>query len=226
MVGLFKSINNNDVDVNKRERVADVKFREKELARTREIAIEDKIKSAEMRRTRANTEATKKLSEQTRDKLLRGAESIQDQTKRSKENQFKTEKKLEEANERRTKQVKDQLVASSSASARKEARKEKITALMEAELKVKEKTIHAKILDANMRKEEMLLERASKIEERHNKRKEHAVQVKQIELQEAKHLGKAVEKKLKNASARKEKITMDARKEVNEKNKNKVRYSG
>ena len=87
---------------------------------------------------------------------------------------------------------------------------------------MKEKTLHTKLLDANMRKEELLLEKSTKIGDRLDAKAAAAKAATAKELKEMKLKRIEVENRLKEASARKEKLVQDAAKETRDINKSKV----
>ena len=222
MEALFKALDQNDAAADKEDRINLLPHKEEILASNRAIAIEEKLKDAEEKRAKAIAESTQQLSEKTNGKLLRGADALKEQTARSKLIQAESERKLELANERRVKVIQQHLEASSKASFQKEARKEKQSELLRAELKVKEKTLHTKLLDANMRKEELLLEKSTKIGDWLDAKAAAAKAATAKELKEMKLKRIVVENRLKEASARKEKLVQDAAKETRDINKSKV----
>ena len=222
MAGLFKAIDQSDAAADKEDRVELLRHKEEILASNRAIAIEEKLKYAEKKRAKAIAECTQQLSQKTNDKLLRGADALKEQTVRSKLTLAESEMKIDRANDRREEVMQQQLEASSKASSHKEARKEKQLALLQAELKVKEKTMHTKLLDANMRKEEILLERSTKIGDQLEKTKSRAQAAAVKELEEMKLKRIEVNNRLKEASARKEKLMMESTKETRDNNKSKV----
>jgi hypothetical protein len=106
--------------------------------------------------------------------------------------------------ERRLRQIEEQRIASNTASTKKERQLKEMSALEEAELRVKDKALNAKLLAAEVRKEQMLLAKSTKLADRFEQLKMQSVMVMQSELEDAANLGKEVDKKLKTAHARKE----------------------
>jgi hypothetical protein len=88
---------------------------------------------------------------------------------------------------------------------------------------VKDKALNAKLLAAEVRKEELMLAKSSKLAERFEQLKMQSIKAVQSELEESQNLGKEVEKKLKGASARKERIDRDLADALLAKNQAKVR---
>jgi hypothetical protein len=222
MSNLFKSIDNGDLTAIKQEKALEVKNRDEALASSRAFAIDEKIKAAEERRAKATLEAVNQLSEKTKDKLRRGAEALEDKNQRSKALKVESQKKVVLAEERRIKQITEQQELSSTRFAEKEAQREKLAALEAAELKLREKALRSKLLEAELRKEELLYEKSTKIGESNNKKNKQSIMAKKMELEEAAQLKTEVENKIKSASARKDKATMETRKELYSKNNAKV----
>lgn len=139
MTSLFKSIDNGEIAADKQARVLDVKNRNEVLAATQTLSIEQKLKTAEEKRTKATTETIQQLAKSNNDKLRRGAESIKAQNARLKQIHDESQKKLELASDRREQKLQEQKASSLIASAKKNARMQELLALSEAELKAKEK---------------------------------------------------------------------------------------
>lgn len=222
MKNLFKSIDHSDIHADKEGRAADIRTRDEVIAATRTIDIEQKLKNAEEKRARAAAETVQQLAAVNKDKLRRGAESIQAYNQSLKEAKAATQRKIELAQERREQKVHDKIFASTTASAKKEARKKELLALEEAELKVKEKAMHVRVIDANLRKEQQLLEKSSSLNERFEQMKKQSSRAMKMELQEASVLGKEIDLKLKLASARKEQLDRSRQYELHERNEKKV----
>ena len=210
MANLFKTIDKSDLAADKRERAMEVKFIEEEKSSSKATEVDEKLKSAEERRTKASAETVEQLSAKTKDKLRRGADAIQEKHQRSKLIRVESEKKLENASQRRMEQIQAVTEASSKAFALKEQKKEKQMALEAAQLKVQEKKINTKILKANLRKEELIMEKTAKILDSHQKKQERAVMAMQMELEEAAQLGKKVDKKLKTAALKRDQIVRES----------------
>ena len=225
MANIFKSIHTNDLNSVKTEKLEEVRKKEEEEASTRALAIETKMKSAEERREKATAQTVKQLAAKTNDRILRGAEAIQEEAKRAKDIEKKSTKKVELASQRREKQLTEKREALERLSASKEARKEQLSMKEDAAARVMQKAIHTKILEATERKEVILLNKSIKAAEEDAQRKGKSVFAKQMELEEAKQLGREVEKKHKVASARKDKMAREARKEIHEVNKSKVSHA-
>jgi hypothetical protein len=204
MINIFKSIDNTELAANKEARAADAKHREEVLAATRAYSIEKKLREAEAKRAAATAETVKNLQAKNQDKIQRGAQKLKEQQLHSKETELESQRKLELANERRLRQIEEQRIASNTASTKKERQLKEMSALEEAELRVKDKALNAKLLAAEVRKEQMLLAKSTKLADRFEQLKMQSVMVMQSELEDAANLGKEVDKKLKTAHARKE----------------------
>ena len=219
MANLFKTIDKSDLSAEKRERAIDVKFREEVNSSTIAIAVQQKLKLAEDRRMKTSAQTVEQLSAKTKDKLSRGADAIQEKHQRSKLIQLESEQKLENASQRRMEKIQAITEASSKAFALKEQKKEKQIALEEAQLKVQKKTNDAKLLRANLRKEELIMDKTTKIAESHQRKQDRAVMAMQAELEEAAQLAKKVDKKLKTAALKREKLTKETTDDLHVQNK-------
>eukprot|EP00804_Cyclotella_cryptica_P024115 CCRYP_007334-RA/>CCRYP_007334-RA protein AED:0.01 eAED:0.01 QI:2498/1/1/1/1/1/3/821/466 len=222
MANIFKSLHNSDSAAEKKEKVAEVRKKEDEATLNRAFAIEEKMKLAEERRRKKTAEAVMDLSMKTNDKLRRGAESINDQIRRSKETDQDLWKKVELANERRTKQIQEQQEALALMSFKKETRKDKFSLEADAAAQSTLKNLHTKISEASSKKEELLLNKSAKVAGLDAKKKERAAAAKRTELEEAAKLGKELERKMYAASARKDKFTRDVIQEKHAVNKGKA----
>jgi hypothetical protein len=223
MMNIFKSIDKSEVTADKEARAADAKHREEILAATRAHLIEEKLGDAEAKKAAFTQETVLMLQEKNKDKIQRGTQSLKEQQLRSKESEIESKRKLELANERRTRQIEEQRLANERASAKKEMKMKEMTALEQAETRVKDKALNAKLLAAEVRKEELMLAKSSKLAERFEQLKMQSIKAVQSELEESQNLGKEVEKKLKGASARKERIDRDLADALLAKNQAKVR---
>lgn len=222
MANIFKSLHTGHSVAEKKEKAAEVRKKEEEATLNRAIAIEEKIQLAEERRRQKTAEAVMELSMKTNDKLRRGAESINGQIQRSKENEQELLKKVELANERRMKQLQEQQEAIHEISLKKETRKEQLSLEADARHALQAKHLHSKLSEASSKREEFLLNKSAKVADLDVKKKERAAAAKQMEWEEAAKLSKELERKMNTASARKHKIMREVVKEIHEVNKGKA----
>ena len=195
----------------KKERVEDMFKRENEQRRMLLVEIEEKMRRAEERKEQAVAEKNEAIAAQTKDKLQRAADVSKREEEKTKERSTVVTTKVEMANQRRDEIIREQQEILKELAMKKERLFIERKKEEEKAIEVIGNVIRTKLHSATKRKEGIIASKMESIKIDNETKQARAKDVLLLSLNEATELKRMSDKRLKEATKKKNAVSLNAR---------------